>query len=191
MSTMADCASRADIAERWHLREIGLWMFLGTLVMLFAAFTSALVVRRSSADWIDIHVPLMLWANTAVLVASSATLERAKRAGLAAPRAAAPGIIATCVLGVVFCAGQVAAWRQLARAGVYLPTSPSASFFYVLTGLHAAHLAGALACMAHLLAATFRQTRVREWPYLASTVSTFWHFLTFVWIYLLLVLQLA
>ena len=180
-----------EIAERWHLREVGLWMFLGTLVMLFAAFTSALVVRKSTGDWMQIRLPLVLWANTAILVLSSLTLERAKRAGLAANRSARRGIAATCVLGAAFCAGQVEAWRELVRAGVYLPTSPSASFFFVLTGVHAVHLAAALACVAYLLANTRPGTRDEEWPYLAGTVSTFWHFLTGVWIYLLLILQVA
>ena len=124
-------AADREIAERWHLREIGLWMFLGTLVMLFAAFTSALVVRKSSADWVDVRLPVVLWVNTAVLLLSSLTLERAKRAGRAAPRAAAKGVAASCVLGAVFFGGQIEAWRELVRAGVYLPTTPAASFFYV------------------------------------------------------------
>ena len=180
-----------EIAERWHLREVGLWMFLGTLVMLFAAFTSAFVVRKSTGDWFDIQLPDVLWASTAILVLSSITLERARRAGLAAPHAALGGIAATVALGILFCAGQVEAWRELTSAGVFLPTSPSASFFYVLTGVHAVHVTAALACVAYLLAATVRKTRATEWPYLAGTVSTFWHFLTVVWIYLLLIMQLA
>jgi cytochrome c oxidase subunit 3 len=184
-------AIERDVAERWHLREIGLWMFLGTLVMLFAAFTSALVVRRSSSDWVEVHLPLILWVNTAVLVASSATLERAKRAGAARPRGALAGIAATLVLGAVFCAGQVEAWRDLAAAGVFLPTTPAASFFYILTGLHVVHLAAALVCLGVLAAATIRPTPDDEWRYRAGTVSTFWHFLTVVWMYLLLVLQLT
>lgn len=180
-----------EIAERWHLREVGLWTFLGTLVMLFAAFTSALVVRKSTGDWIDIRLPNVLWGSTAILVVSSVTLERARRAGLGAPRDALRGIVATCALGILFCAGQLEAWRELTRLGVYLPTSPSASFFYVLTGVHALHLAAALACVAYLLTATVRNTRTAEWPYLAGTVSTFWHFLTVVWVYLLLVMQVS
>jgi len=180
-----------EAVERWHRRELGLWMFLGTVVMLFAAFTSALVVRRGSGDWVDIHVPLILWINTAILVISSATLEYAKRAGMAVPRAALRGIVATGVLGIVFCAGQFEAWRELERAGLYLPTTPAASFFYVLTGVHVVHLGAALACVSVLFAKTLRRTPFAEWPYLAGAVSTFWHFLTFVWIYLLLVLQLA
>ena len=148
-----------EVAERWHLREVGLWMFLGTVVMLFAAFSSALVVRKSSGDWMEIHLPLVMWVNTAVLVLSSATLERGRRAGLAASNMARWSIIATCVLGAAFFAGQVEAWRQLSAAGVFLPTSPSASFFYVLTGVHAVHLMAALASVVYLLARTIRASR--------------------------------
>jgi cytochrome c oxidase subunit 3 len=183
--------SAREIAERWHLRDVGLWMFLGTLVMLFAAFSSALVVRKSSGDWIDITLPQVLWANTALLILSSVTLEWGRRAGLRAAQAARGSIIATCVLGAAFFAGQVEGWRQLAAAGVFLPTSPSASFFYVLTGVHAAHVAAALASVVYLLARTMRPSRAAEWPYLAGTVSTFWHFLTGIWLYLLLLLQLS
>lgn len=195
MSTVAAIAADANAArataERWHLREVGLWMFLGTLVMLFAAFSSALVVRRSSGDWVALHLPFVLWPNTVILILSSVTLERGRRAGLAAPSSALRNIVATCVLGAIFCAGQVDAWRALSAAGLFLPTSPSASFFYVLTGVHVVHLAAAVTCVGYLLFRTVRSTRTAEWPYLAGTISTFWHFLTFVWIYLLLVLQLA
>lgn len=184
-------AMTAEVAERWHLREVGLWMFLGTVVMLFAAFTSAIVVRKSSGDWVAVHLPLIVWANTAVLIISSVTLERGKRIGALDQRAALGWVAATGVLGSLFFAGQIEAWRELARLGLFLPTTPSASFFYVLTGVHAVHVVAALACVACLLVRTLRRARAVEWPYLASAVSTFWHFLTAVWVYLLLVLQLA
>ena len=159
--------------------------------MLFAAFTSALVVRRSSGDWVDVRLPAVLWANTLVLIVSSATLERARRLGAADRRAAVSWVGATGVLGGLFFAGQLEAWSELARLGVYLPTTPSASFFYVLTGAHAVHVVAALACVVVLLAKTVGRGERHEWPYVAGAVSTFWHFLTAVWIYLLAVLQLA
>jgi cytochrome c oxidase subunit 3 len=180
-----------QLAERWYVRDIGLWMFLGTVTMLFAAFTSALVVRKSSADWTDIELPLIVWANTAVLVMSSATLERARRVGIANRRAAARWVAATGVLGSLFFGGQLEAWRELARLGVYLPTTPSASFFYVLTGVHVAHLVAAFGCVLVLLAKALRRVGSDDWRYAAGAVSTFWHFLTVVWIYLLALLQLA
>src|SRR5437868_12007036 len=50
----------------------GMWMALAAIVMLFAAFTSALVVRKGiSNDWVATALPRVLWFNTAVLIASS------------------------------------------------------------------------------------------------------------------------
>src|SRR5262249_47737234 len=70
-----DGMTGAVSAER-TLREdqirLGLWMFLGTVTMLFAAFTSAYIVRRSGSDWHQVALPSILWLNTAVLAASSA-----------------------------------------------------------------------------------------------------------------------
>ncbi|MCM3880540.1 MAG: cytochrome c oxidase subunit 3 [Vicinamibacterales bacterium] len=179
-----------EVAERWHLREVGVWMFLGTVVMLFAAFTSAYVVRKSGADWVPVHLPPLLWLNSVVLLASSLTLELGRRPGATA-RAASTAIAATCGLALLFFAGQVQAWSTLARTGVYLPTNPASSFFYILTGVHGAHLIVAFGFLAYLFVRTVRRTDVAGWPYLAGLVSTVWHFLTAVWIYLLLMLRLA
>src|SRR5437763_3160034 len=59
----------------------GLFVLLAASTMVFAAFTSAMVVRRGlSSDWVSIHKPPVLWINTAVLLGSSAALEMARRA---------------------------------------------------------------------------------------------------------------
>src|SRR2546427_3438239 len=58
----------------------GMWMALAAIVMLFAAFTSALVVRKGlSNDWVATALPRVLWFNTAVLIASSVTFEFSRR----------------------------------------------------------------------------------------------------------------
>src|SRR4051794_13804815 len=60
---------------------LGLYILLAASTMLFAAFTSAMVVRRGmSDDWVPIHKPAVLWVNTGVLLASSVALELARRA---------------------------------------------------------------------------------------------------------------
>jgi cytochrome c oxidase subunit 3 len=173
-----------ESATRWHRRELGLWMFLGTVTMLFAAFTSALIVRSSGLDWHRVAMPAVAWANTAVLLASGLVLETAKRA---VPGRRARGVGAAFLLGLIFVAGQVEVWRALMRAGVYVPTTPAGSFLYVLTGVHAAHMLAALAAVGYLFVRS-RQAHDLEWPLLAGMVRTFWHFLTVAWVYLLLVL---
>src|SRR5260370_4163882 len=49
----------------------GMWMALAAIVMLFAAFTIALVVRKGmSNDWINTAIPRLLHFNTLVLLTS-------------------------------------------------------------------------------------------------------------------------
>lgn len=166
----------------------GIWLALAAILMFFLALTSAFIVRKGiSTDWVSIPWPRLLWANSAVLLISSATLERARRL-LAAGQARAFhrwwGI--TTVLGVVFLAGQVAAWRELAAAGVYLSTNPSSSFFYVLTGAHGAHLLGGV------LALLWVGVRARaNRPAAVQAASIYWHFMGALWVFLFLLLQLG
>jgi cytochrome c oxidase subunit 3 len=93
-------------------------------------------------------------------------------------------------LGIAFLAGQVIAWRQLAAAGVYLPTNPYSSFFFMLTGAHAVHLVAALAVMAWAGAAAWGARRHPRRPQVEiDACRVFWHFLLGVWIYLLVLVS--
>src|SRR5436309_1224196 len=59
----------------------GLYVLLAASTMVFAALTSALVVRRGLGDdWLSMPKPTVLWINTGVLLASSVALEMARRA---------------------------------------------------------------------------------------------------------------
>ena len=165
--------------------RFGLWLFLGTVSMLFIGFTSAYLVRRASADWRPLEAPAVLWANTLVLLASSAVLEIGRRRERRDGGRAALGTVAgAAALGVLFGAGQVLAWRALSGAGVFLYSHPHSSFFYVLTGVHLAHLAGGLLWFTAALAALWRDAGRRA----LDLLSTYWHFLGGLWIYLLLLL---
>ena len=58
----------------------GIWVVVYAITMTFAALTSALVVRKgSSLDWQSFTLPSVLYLNTALLLASSFTLEVARR----------------------------------------------------------------------------------------------------------------
>ncbi len=122
-----------------------IWVVLFAVTMMFAAFTSALVVRKgSSLDWQTFNLPYILYFNTLLLLASSVTLELARRRvsafmeGLKSeaegqPESPARWLYITLFLGLLFVAGQYVAWSQLRGHGLYLATNPSSSFFYVLT----------------------------------------------------------
>jgi len=176
----------APISLRDEQIRLGLWMFLATVTMLFAAFTSAYVVRRSGADWRHVSLPPMLWLNSVVLAASSLALEAGRAAGARGRwRASIGAVLAALTLGLGFLAGQIVAWRQMVAAGVYLPTSPHGAFFYMMTGAHAAHVAAALAVLSWGAAATLRGARrPRQWAIRMELCRTFWHYLGVVWLFL-------
>lgn len=175
-------------AQRDDVVQLGLWMFLATVVMLFAAFTSAYLVRRSGSDWTPIELPGILWVNTAVLVASSLALERGRVASRQGKIVSARhGLLAAAGLGLVFLAGQVTAWRELVGQGVYLPTSPHSSFVYILTGVHGVHVAAGLVLLIYTATrmwnVSVRLDRETATARLITASATFWHFLAALWLY--------
>ena len=176
------------VPERTY--RLGMWFALTGIVMLFAAFTSALVVRKGmSFDWVPVRVPRILWLNTFVLMASSATLELSRhflRSGAA--KAFIRWLSVTLVLGLGFLAGQLIAWRDLASRGVYLASNPGGSFFYVLTAAHGFHLLGGVVALVYVV---FRAQRIalgraRRTP--LDVTAIYWHFMDALWIYLFYVL---
>ncbi len=161
---------------------LGLWAFLGTATMLFAAFGSAYIVRRSGADWVPVQLPVALWLSTAFLIASSGALEVARlRAENGAGRSS---MIPTVLLGCAFVVCQVFAWNQLAAQGVFIPSSPHSSFFYLLTGVHAVHVLGGLAMLTW--ATVNWETAPAERARRLTLCATYWHFFAAVWVLLLL-----
>ena len=158
--------------------------------MLFAAFTSALVVRKGmSLDWVSIALPRILWVNTGVLILSSITLDLSKRS---LARGAAENftrwLSATVVLGLGFLCGQYVAWRELASRGVYLATNPSSSFFYLLTAAHGLHLLGGVTALAYVVFRAGRMARGRSQRTPLDVTAIYWHFMDALWIYLFFLL---
>ena len=173
------------------LAALGMWIALVPIAMLFIAFTSAYVVRAGlGGDWVPIRLPALVWINTAVLLASSVTLELGRR-GAGRGQPSAGWVWTTLVLGVLFLAGQLAAWFQLIGIGVGLGTTPYGSFFYLLTGTHAVHL---LVGIGVLLAAA-------AWPRqglgrlsrsgVIGVSAIYWHFMDLLWMGILLLLVLG
>lgn len=175
----------------------GVWIGIAAVTMSFAAYTSALIVRQGGAtDWLHFRLPPILFLNTLVLLASSGTLERGRRLILreAAWRTAATSsgrawILLTLGLGLLFVAGQVFAWRDLAGQGLFLSTNPSSGFFYVFTGLHSLHLLGGVAALSYFLVRGSRSTARPSMGALEAT-SLYWHFMDVLWLYLLVLLVL-
>lgn len=173
--------------------RLGIWVALAAITMSFAALTSALVVRQGAGtDWTHLVLPPILYFNTLVLAVSSGTLEVARRriADFIRGRSTKISVpmnwlVATLALGLIFVAGQYAAWQQLKARGLYLATNPNSSFFYVFTGMHALHVLGGLAGLLYVIS-KLRHSSLRRSTFQAA--SQYWHFMGILWVYLLVLL---
>ncbi len=172
-----------------------IWVFLFAVTMMFAAFSSALIVRKgSSMDWQGFTLPSILYFNTLLLAASSGTLEVARRrvekymTGLRlSSEHPARWLYITLGLGLLFVVGQYIAWRQLRAQGLYLATNPSSSFFYLLTAVHAIHVLGGLGALLYVIS-KLNKTTLRRNTIVAT--SRYWHFMGVLWIYLIVLLRI-
>lgn len=143
---------------------------------------------QSPGHWQHIHVPPLLWLSSALILASSWTLEIARgaldrRNSLRYAR----WLAATVAIGAAFLASQLFALRELAKQGLYLRHNPHSSLFYVLTGAHGLHLLGGMVALFCLLVTAARRPEVvlfdfRRQSGRTATAALYWHFLAGIWL---------
>ncbi len=181
---------RGAVPQRTYMT--GLTMGMAAILMFFMALVSAFIVRQGlSSDWRAFPLPPILWVNTAILLASSFTIEASRRKLAHGDR---QGFrhwwFTTTALGLLFVAGQLVAWRQLVHAGVYLASNPSSSFFYVLTAAHGIHLVGGIVALIAIAYWNWDHARVAR-STATQMAAVYWHFLDGLWIFLFLLLKLG
>lgn len=166
------------------LVRMGLFLACGSMAVLFGSLVFAYYWRKGSPGiWDQVPLPGVLWVSTAIILLSSVTFEIGRRVYARGRHVQASRFLAaTAVLGGLFVAAQLAAWRGLIENGAYLEQNPYSGFFYVFTGLHAAHLLGGLAGIWYV---TWSKARRRE---IVDAAAYYWHFLGVLWIALFFVL---
>lgn len=187
-STAAHEAS--SLPERFSAGRVGLAVFVAVATSIFALTISAYMMRmHMGTHWQHLHVPQMLWANTALLLLASVALQVAwNGARRGNSRQLRIGLTLGGGCSVAFIAGQFLAWRQLDAAGYYLTASAASAFFYLMTTLHGLHLLGGLVAWAKTV---LKVARGRELAQVRSSVelcTLYWHYLFIVWIVLFSVL---
>jgi cytochrome c oxidase subunit 3 len=170
----------------------GLQLALAGIVMFFMALTSSFLVRKAlGSDWVVISLPPVLWLNSLVLLASSGTIHWANcRLEAGDSHGFRYWWSLTIGLGLLFLAGQIVAWRQLAAQGLYLSSNPDSSFFYLLTAAHGLHLAGGIVALFYVAFRRWRKSRITQ-ATAASLSGIYWHFMDGLWLFLLALLYLG
>ena len=171
-----------------HRHKFALWVGIAGIIMMFAAFTSAYVIRRAAGNWFEFKLPDIFFINTAVIVLSSLTLHTSYNAFKKGNEKLYKSLlIVTFVLGLLFVVLQYQGWLALDRIGATFTINPSSSFIYVISGLHAAHVLGGIAALSvaliHAFILPFKPTPRRKLRF--ELVLQYWHFVDILWVYLI------
>ena len=211
--------SMPNYGERLRRARLGLAVVMTPILMLFFSFTAVYLVRRGFLGsglgtdtylhaWVPVQLPwLLLLANTAVLIASSVTIDFARRAitreAALAPVRSIPGVslgeerhfpwlALTTTLGFLFLAGQLFVWSNLSSRGFHLAGGTSSSFVYMLTAMHGIHLAGGLLALLFAdLASWLDRLEIETRRIIVDITSWYWHAMTGIWIYILILFSFA
>ena len=207
-----------NYGERLRRARMGLAVAMTPIIMLFISFTAVYLIRRgflsldlNNASYIQTWVPVrlpwrLLLVNTAVLIASSITIDMARREitreAALAPVQSIPGVslgderhfpwlALTTVLGLLFLGGQLFVWSKLSARGFHLVGGTSSSFVYILTAMHGLHLAGGILALmfANVAAVLHRPVETRR--IVVDITSWYWHCMTGLWIYILVLFSFA
>jgi cytochrome c oxidase subunit 3 len=203
---------------RLRRARLGMICAIVTVSMVFVSLTSAYVVRRGLPtfddstrtylrDWGAVQLPwLLLFINTAILLASSLTMEGARRqiarSAALAPVQSIPGVSlgeernfpwlgVTVVLGLGFLMGQWIAWGELKARGFLVSTNPDSSFVYLLTAAHAVHLTGGIIALLWAGITSLQHKPIEGRRIVVDVAAWYWHFMAVLWIYVFALLAFA
>jgi len=181
-------------SRRIHPQVFALWVSFASITMMFAAFTSAFMVKRAAGNWLEFAIPNAFYISTGIILLSSVILHlsyisfKQHKEGLYKSL-----LILALLLGCLFIILQYRGWILLFESGIDLKGNVSGSFFYLISGVHAAHVLGGIAAiivaMIHAFTLPFKPTEKRRIRF--SLVLQYWHFVDLLWIYLFMFLLVS
>jgi cytochrome c oxidase subunit 3 len=159
---------------------------LAATTMLFAAFTSAYLIRRGlSGDWTPLNFPAKLYLSPLLLVLISVMLEICRRGSLD-QRVLRACCLCAAALGGLFALLQFFTWKDLLHNGMSAAQSPAAAFFYVLSGAFTVYVAGGVLAIMGIAFLKMDYSAGAEKR--LNIVSYYWHYLWGLWSYLLILM---
>lgn len=183
-----------DLVEQpisMHPKKFALWLFMVTVVMVFAGLTSAYIVRQAEGNWLEYDLPVIFWITSGIVVLSSLFLHyayySAQKDNL---MGVSIGMTLAVLLGIAFLVGQWYSWVAMVDREVFFVGNPSGSFLYVFTGLHAVHLISGVIFLIIVLISSFRYEVHSKSMIAMEMATTYWHFLAGLWLYLFMFLLL-
>jgi cytochrome c oxidase subunit 3 len=177
-----------NLKNRINPQKFALWLAMASILMMFAAFTSAYIVKQAAGNWLEFPIPTIFFVNTAVIIISSIALQYSFSSFKTGKEQEYKwGLVITFILGIAFVGLQIVGWNELFAMGIDLKGNPSGSFLYLITGIHAAHVIGGIAALFialfHAFTLKFKPSEKRKNRF--ELVIQYWHFIGLLWVYLL------
>lgn len=171
-----------------HPQKFALWLALGSVTMMFGAFTSAYIVKEAAGNWLDFSLPTIFFYSTGIIILSSVALHFSYRAFVNESFSRYKGLLSLAfLLGVAFMVLQFIGWNDLYNMGIDIKGNPSGSFLYLITWVHAAHVIGGLGAIVvallHAYTLPNKITELRKHRF--QLTYNYWHFMGILWVYLL------
>jgi cytochrome c oxidase subunit 3 len=195
-----------SMEQQLEASTLGMWVFLVTEVMFFGGMFMAYLAYRTMYPeaWVagsnHLNVPLGA-LNTGVLICSSLTMVLAVRAAQVGSRGGQiVNLILTILLGSVFLVVKYFEYKDkfdhhLVPGPYFDPALPQAqqlffSLYFMLTGVHAAHMVVGIGIMLVILVMAWRGRFSPAYYTPVEVSGLYWHFVDIVWIFLFPLLYL-
>ena len=176
---------------------LGMWLFIASEVMLFGGLFSAYVLLRNGAaawphgrDVLDLANGIR---NTILLLVAAGCVGAAARLPDPAHVRRVRWLLAAAGLsGVTFVVFKAAEYSSEVARGLTADSSTFAASYYLLTGVHAAHVVGGAVVLLWLAAAGQSSTRgnLSRFMNRVSAVRLYWYFVDLVWLMIFVLMYL-
>lgn len=188
--------NQSDKQQGINPKKFMMMLAMASIVMLFASFTSALIVKRSDFGyWKQFELPISFVFSTLAIVLSSVSLQLAYMGFKKEKSTYKIWMVLALLLGLLFGALQLYGFKQLKDLGLPLMHgNVSVGFLYVISLVHLAHIAGGLVVLFITTVVHFRLTAdpLHELKRIIDSrrklnfelLLMYWHFIGVLWIYL-------
>ena len=198
---MSDVPNKSEFSEydsfTFHPYNVLLTLVLFGITALFLSFSVAFIYTRVQSNLPPIKLPIIFVFNTLILVASSWTMIQAKKAYQKDDtKMYQQALTATIALSIIFMIAQFWGWRMLFSQDIFINSDNSASYLYLISGLHFAHVIAGLPFLGLFLWRARKDMKepVSVLVYFSDPekrlklrlLTIYWHFLDILWIYLVL-----
>jgi cytochrome c oxidase subunit 3/cytochrome o ubiquinol oxidase subunit 3 len=176
--------------------KLAMWLFLSSDCLFFGAFISTFLLYRdrpgqagpSPSDVFDIPftsvTSFILLMSSLTMVLALAAIQRGDM------RRFRIWVLATALFGLTFIGGQIFEFTEFSREGLNIDTSLFGSSFFVLTGLHGAHVTGGIIWLMSLWGLSMQERMGQGDAERVEIAGLYWHFVDVVWIVIFTVVYL-